>query len=140
MRNAMFAPIALIAIAGNAQTPEDLKIIKEVVREVHKELTAEGLVGLRDKSMDYHKAATGKKDRASMIRCVAFDMQCHLIDSSMAESMKADPHPYFAKAKLSERWMPLFETRSLSKPEDIQKLIQQVTKSLQEETDKFLAE
>lgn len=140
MKNAMLVPIALIAIAGNAQTPEDLKIIREVVREVQKELTAEGMVGLKNKSMDYHKAAIGKKDRGSMIKCMAFDMQCHLIDSSMTESMKTNPYTYFTKPKLSERWMLLFETRSFSKPEDVQKLIQQITKSLQEETDKMLSE
>jgi len=134
VKNSVFNSIALVAVAANAQNPEDLKIIKAMVREAQAELmSGEGVIGLRNKSVDYHKASLGKTDRESMIKSMAFDLQCYYSDSLMSKLMKIDPNPYFTQAKMTERWSSLMGTRNFSTKEEVQTIIQFLFKSVQEE-------
>lgn len=133
-------PTAPITTTGDAQTSEGLNIIKAVVREVKNEYGRGGMAGLMGKSIEHHRIATDKNDLASMIRFIAFDLQCHFLDKSFCESNKVDLNPYFTEAKMSERWVPIFKNVGLTDVHEMQKIIRHLSKLVQEETAKILSE
>lgn len=125
MKKAMFVPIALIAVAGNAQTPEDLNLLKATVLEGYKIFPEEGLSGLKDKSEKFFKEAIANKSRTAMVRCITFEFFCYSFDSSV-----------FTMKKLSDRSAVVFNAIGFTDSDSVNKLISFIAKSTSDEMDK----